>query len=101
MLEITRCLTISTAHISKETEEKLKVESYQNNMCLCVYDRLDFGWWINVDDVAREVLEDPSLAEDVPEDLVACLKLAVEHDCQLLCLDCDGLVVDDLPVYER
>lgn len=67
-MNITKMLTISTAHITRETEKKLRVESYSNNMCLSVYDKEGYGYWIYIDpydklmckeniDVIRQVLE--------------------------------------------
>ena len=36
-MDITKVLTISTAHITEETDRKLQDESEVNNMCISVY----------------------------------------------------------------
>ena len=35
-----------------------------------------------------------------PACLKDCMRFARKNGCDLLCLDCDGPVVDDLPLYE-
>ena len=91
-MEITKMLTLSTAHITKDTAKLLEVEPNTDEMQLCVYNKADFGWFIYVNDF----LED----RGIPDDLYKCLELAKENDCNWLCLDCDGDVVDELEVYE-
>lgn len=92
-MEITRCLTISTAHITKETERVLSGNSYTNELCLSVYDKADYGWWICIDD-------DDIDPDTIPADLLACIRLAHANKCEWLCLDCDGEVLDVLPTYD-
>ena len=97
-MEITRMLTISTAHISKETADLLAGEFPMQivpawEMSVGIYSKEDFGWYIYTSPLDRI---DPSM----PEDLAACLRLAHKHDCEVLCLDCDGEVVEGLPVYD-
>jgi len=91
-MEITKMLTISTAHITKETADLLNIEPDNDNMQLSVYNKADFGWFIyvNIDLDNR----------NIPDDLRRCLDLAKDNDCNWLCLDCDGEVVDGLDVYE-
>lgn len=89
-MDITRILTISTAHITEETDKKLQDNSEFNLMALSVYKKEDYGYWIYVD----------SPCDDVPEDLKQCLELALKYDCQWLCLDCDGEEVPELPTYD-
>ena len=38
---------------------------------------------------------------EIPEDLRKLIKLAREHHCEWLCLDCDGAEIDGLPTYNR
>ena len=98
MMEIARMLTISTAHISKETADLLAgnypielVPVWE--MSVGIYAKEEYGWYIYF-----------SLAEHIhpsmPEDLAACLHLARQYQCSVLCLDNDGDVVEGLPVYD-
>lgn len=91
-MEITKMLTISTAHITEETARLLELEPDNDNMQLIVYNKADFGWFIYV----NEYLEN----RDIPDDLRKCLELAKENDCKWLCLECDTDVVDGLDEYE-
>ena len=91
-LEITKMLTLSTAHITEDTNRLLIIEPYTDGMQLSVFTKADFGWFIYVNDD----LENRS----IPDDLKACLELAKENGCKWLCLDCDGDTVDELEEYE-
>lgn len=94
-MDISRCLTISMAHISKETEEKLFKECNSNKMQVFVCRKSDFGYFIYVP-------QDLPLRDDraIPDDLWECMLLAYEKDCEWLCVDCDGEEVKDLPVHD-
>lgn len=97
-MEITRMLTISTSHISKETADLLAGEYPIDSVpvweiSVGIYAKEEYGWYIYF-----------SLAEHIhpsmPEDLAACLRLARKHDCSILCLDTDGDIVDSLATYD-
>lgn len=90
-MDITKVLTISMAHITEETCEKLQAESEQNDMGLCVYDKAEYGYWIYIGSLDEK---------NLPEDLRMCMELAQKNDCQWLCLDCDGEEVPELPTYD-
>ena len=94
-MDITKVLTISTAHITEETDRKLQDESEVNNMCISVYDKVEYGYWIYIDPYDRLMCN-----ENIPEDLLNCIKLARQNDCRWLCLDCDGEEVSELPTYD-
>ena len=91
-MDITKMLTISTAHITEETATKLDLEPNTDDMQLSVYLKADYGWliWANKD------LDNCN----APDDLRKCLELAKANDCEWLCLDCDGEIVDGLVAYE-
>ena len=94
-MEICKMLTLSTAHIKEETAEVIyKRSAPWANYDLAIYDKDEFGWWINLSDVEMAELR------DVPSDLVECIKLALGNGCAWLCLDSDGPVEDCLPIYE-
>lgn len=97
-MEITRMLTISTTHISKETADLLAGNYPMNlvpvwEMSVGIYDKEEYGWYI-YSTVGERI--HPSM----PEDLAACLRLAHYHQCGVLCLDDDGEIVEGLPVYD-
>lgn len=91
MLEITKMLTLSTAHITDKTKDWLKNKSPD---AFEKYLRGEFGWFIFicVEDI------DEYLAE-VPSDLEQVLRFAAAHGCVWVCLDIDGDTVKQLPVY--
>ena len=93
-MDITRCLTISTAHISSDTARKLSIEPDTNMLGLSVYEKGEFGWWIYVGDNSANI------SKDLPLDLMACISEAFTNNCQWLCLDCDGEEIDSLPTYD-
>lgn len=93
-MDITKCLTISTAHITEETSKKLQLDPCTNILGLSVYEKGEYGWWIYVgDDLSI-------LPKDLPLDLMACICEAFTNNCQWLCLDCDAEELDELPTYE-
>lgn len=91
-LEITKMLTLSTAHIKEESAKFLNEERRAD---LIVYPKREFGWFICLDtDCFEEELK------RIPEDLATVLKFAEENGCEWLCLDCDGPIESDLPQYD-
>lgn len=91
-MEISKMLTISTAHITMETARELNIESNTNNMQLSVYKKSDYGWFIYVNDDLDN--------RTIPDDLLKCLEFAKDLGCEWLCLDCDGEVLEYLYTYE-
>ena len=91
-MEISKILTISTAHITEETARLLDLEPKNNDMWLTVYNKSNFGWFMYV----HKDLDD----RNIPDDLRKCLEFAKENDCDWLCLDCDADIVDGLDEYE-
>ena len=91
MLEITKMLTLSTAHISGDVAAALTVEPERNEMGLSVYLLKGYGWLIYVPDYETN---------NVPECLKKCLELAKTNECEWLRLDCDGELVDELEKFD-
>lgn len=100
-MEITKMLTISTAHITQETAELLdKVCKDGGYSRLIVYNKVakyiggteEYGWFI----YCKVGLPDLN----VPEDLLKVMCFARDNDCDWLCLDRDGDVVDSLDKYK-
>lgn len=95
----------STVHISNETISILKNQYEKEKVDLVIYDKISpgefmglkeilYGWFIHIPE--DEDLEDLR----IPEDLRECCKFAKENDCVWLCLDCDGMIVSELPTYD-
>ena len=93
-MNITKCLTISTAHITGETAEKLEQNFCTGEIDLAVYDKGDYGWWIYIGNDLKEI------PDGIPDDLMQCIGLAYAYDCEWLCLDQAAEVEDGLSVYD-
>lgn len=91
-MEITKMLTLSTVHISKETAEMLDCIEGRYDVPLIVFNKDDCGWFIHVSDGFEE--------ENMSHDLKKCLLFAKDLGCKWLCLDCDGEVLDYLEKFD-
>lgn len=105
MLEITKMLSLSTAHISKATSEKLKTEQDTNAMGLTLYEKTgsgeSYGWFLYLDATqpcgySKEAVENGL----IPKDLAACMALTNDTGCTILCLDCDAPIVPYLKQFD-
>lgn len=90
--DITKMVTISTAHIKESTTSFL-----DETLTLSVY-KTPYSYTIWIDNNPEEYLEEYKIC--IPDDLWDCIMLAHNLGCQWLCLDEDGEIVDELPVYE-
>ena len=88
-LDIIKMLTLSTAHIKKETAELFN--AFEIPFDICIYDKEHYGWFLTDWDLSQ--------SNDIPIDLLACLRFAEENGCQWLCFDCDGMTVSGLPTH--
>lgn len=114
--DIEKILTLSTIHITPETDALLNEDIGDSLPGICVYPKIgmpvgvilkssmtkitgsNYGWWIHIpqDDVSPDLRE----LKGLPTDLFCCIKYAFEHGCEWLCLDCAGATVQDLPEYD-
>lgn len=94
-LEISRMLTLSTAHITQETSDLLGNNGTTDVIPFSIYDKDQFGWYIYIsdDDLLGRFLA-------IPKDLQDVIRFAYNHKCEVLCLDCDGPETNELPLYE-
>ena len=107
--EITRMLTISTAHISPATRRLLETEAglEDNETGLAIYPKDDVGWFVYIPvmhELTCRVVDDGQhiafgYPNTVPHDLQALLQYAESLDCAVLCLDRDAKAVPFLPAY--
>lgn len=93
-MEISKMLTMSTAHIKKSTAEWLQNE-WQQCSSLAVYKKGVYGWFVFV---SNADVEDETA--NIPEDLVCVINAAKKAGCDWLCLDSDGEKIDDLPEFK-
>lgn len=98
-LEITKMLTLSTAHVTEGTFNCIVYEDRLDRMGLPVYmkttheDVERYGVFIYLD-------MDNMNENSIPEDLMRLIDLAWENRCGILCLDSDGPIMEGLTVYE-
>lgn len=93
MAEIEKICTLSTSHITAKTERMLQQECYSNAMGLTVYQKSEFGFFIFIPEKFWEIAE-------IPKELKDCMAVAMENECQWLCLDCDALEHDGLAIFD-
>lgn len=95
-MEISKVITLSTAHISKKTGDMIDADPVTNTLGLCIYPKADYGWFIVIDDNAIYQAK----TESIPEDLARLILFANDIGCSYLCLDCDGEVIPYLYKYD-
>lgn len=105
MLEITKMLTLSTAHISQDTAAKLEQESDTNAMGLTVYEKsgsgASYGWFLYISPEHTAGYSKQAVqAGTLPSDLASCMALAHDMGCTVLCLDCEGPIVPYLEKFD-
>lgn len=91
-MEISKMIALSTAHIKESTIDWI---SQQEIFCLPAYQKDDYGWFIFI---SNKELSDE--IENIPKDLCDVISFAKDEGCDWLCLDCDGEIIEVLPVYE-
>lgn len=95
-MEISKMLTISTAHIHPHHAEILFDKVRDNSAEMIVYEKCEYGWFIYTGEF---VFKDWDLSK-IPSSVKDCMRFARNNGCDWLCLDRDGELVDDLPEYE-
>lgn len=98
-LPISRMLTVSTSHVTQDTFEAMSLDGIRNEIMLPIYGKTtpdngaSFGLFV--------YLEVGLIKWDrIPKDLVPVLKLCLKSNCDVLCLDSDGMELEELPTYE-
>ena len=96
---ITRMLTLSTAHIAKETAQMMdqmydgKVIPGGHPVSYLCFDAVEYGYlvWANADD---------ETIKRYPQEIAEAVRLAKANDCTYIRYDCDALTVEGLPTYD-
>lgn len=97
-LSVSKILTVSTAHVSKAMYKMLVEDANDSSSAtLPVYEKTDtdgtkYGLFIYI---PADIDWDNILKELKP-----LLELAISNECDVICLDSDGSVIKELPVYE-
>lgn len=89
---IRRFLDLSTAHISKATNDALG----QPGTIDTIYTPTEYGFWIYV---PTEIEPDEIQRRRIPDDLERLMRYARARDCDYILLDRDGLEEEGLPVF--
>lgn len=93
-LELNTMLTLSTAHLSQDTMDLLEnpdTELQTISWYPKLLDDENIGWFI------YPCLPVDQIHADLPEDLKAILELAKFCNATVICLDCDGPILEDMP----
>lgn len=95
-MEISKMLTISTGHVKESTLDLLEKEPVANNFPdIAVYEKSEYGFILYL---TGEELEDR--LDQLPSDLALVVGFALDAGCKVLCLDCDGDQLEELPFYD-
>ena len=92
-LEISKIITLSTAHISPSTMDKLDANSSSVPPC---FKKDKFGYFMLSNE---DVLNDYADNEYFPKDLKQCVEFARLHDCDWIMFDGEADEVEELDVY--
>ena len=95
--DIEKCITISTAHIKEETVNFLESLCDDKNVdCpIVAYKKGDVGYWIYVPSDFAGITD-----KKVPSDLWCSIAFAHRNECQWLCLDRDGQIINSLQRFD-
>lgn len=89
MIEITKMLALSTAHLTEQT-----CNSYLPGWEGPAYKKGEYGWFVPIfDDCVESV-------EPAASDLKECMLKAIAEGCDWLMFDRDVDTIDDLKVYD-
>ena len=92
-MEIARMWTLSTAHISRETDKWLIGQVKEPTEGLCVYKKTG-GYFVYVpDDFDYEEM-------NLPEDIETIIAFAIGCGVDCICLDSDGPIENGFKTYE-
>lgn len=88
-MNISKTLELSTAHITYETSLAMD----HGEHCIA---NTGYGYLVFADPWEVKHAADSTC----PDDLIACMKLALDNDCTYIIFDCDEPAIEDLPTYD-
>jgi hypothetical protein len=100
---IGKMLDVSTSHIT-ENDAKLLDESDSKKQSSISRNPLSafskgVGWLVNIPATDEEVFKE-ILNYGYSNEFVELVKVALNHDCDWINLDCDGAEIEDLPKFD-
>jgi hypothetical protein len=102
-LEISKVLTLSTGHVTKDIADMLdEFSTYDplvTNCYLEVYNKNNYGWFIHTH-LGTEEKEIEKLSNEIPQVLWDLMTLARDNGCAWLELDRDAERLEDLPYFD-
>lgn len=95
--DIEQMITISSCHISKTTAEYLERQSLDKHTDIICYEKSNLGWFIYVPyDEYKHIHKN----KEIPIDLKRLFKYAAKKQCTWLCIDRDGIVLKNFPIFD-
>jgi hypothetical protein len=96
-LEIHKTLVVSTGHVSKDDYIGLQEAGARGDLCT---EKLKFGLNLLLSDEEDEINEtDSFIRENMSNELFDLVQIARKNNCYCLCLDEDGSIYEELPVF--
>ncbi|WP_019240655.1 MULTISPECIES: DUF5983 family protein [Bacillus] len=98
---IENILSLSTAHITKETETwliKQALLSAEGKMDVSVFEKVGDGWFIPVNE--RVFTEEIKVTHSIPVEFFDIYNYAVTHKCKWILIDREGDIMEELPQYQ-
>ena len=92
-MEISKMWTLSTAHITKETDKWLNEQAKEPTEGLCVYEKTGGHFIYTPDDFDFEEM-------DLPKDIETIIAFAIGCGMDWICLDCDGPIETMFSTYK-
>lgn len=98
-IEIEKMITVSSAHVTQDTFDRLMNDPDCDEIGLPIYEKVgpnggeSFGMYIYIDSYEKR-------QAGIPDDLMALIKIAQDNDCSIICLDCDGQELENCTLYE-
>lgn len=96
-MELSKMVTMSTSHITEETNRYLSNKDNERYFGFVIYEKENYGYFMYLP-TDRE--EDEEYLKELPEDLAGIFTFARNNNIDVVCLDCDGEVLEELPTYE-
>ena len=101
-LEISKMLTLSTAHLRKGTMTEMDANDIDG---IVLWPKGEYGYFVWIPDVgidrANNCPAPFEYPDAVPNELRLALEFGREHGCEFVCFDCDGDTVEGLVTYEH
>lgn len=100
--EIEKIMTLNLTHVQEQNGWQLGTFEEDGNPFFAVYAKKDRGWFLYPDkrldpDAACST---PLKNAWLPDDIADVIRYTKQMGCSIICLDVNGPVIPDLPVYK-